>query len=715
MKKLLLTAALAIGAAAQFANAQVNGTAVKPVASTIDKPVYYYIESAFDGTTGAKPSTGPSSQGMLIYAQTNDNALAKYDLKANITNFDQVGLWRLEASGTSFKIVNVNGWYLKTSVNPTLVSSTASSDLNIISQINTSYQQYTIKWGSQNPIVAWNTAARGNYLDRYSPQGLNSRTAWYFIVAPGYESNYQELYAASFKADLAAKITATQAVLTNTSEGTEVGKFSADARNTLSAAINAAQAVYDNPSSTVENYQTATDSLEAAKWAYLATAVKPVISDGTTTRWYLIQGTRPANSYITSGGAGATVTGTALVPNDAQLWKFVANTNGTADGFALVNKATGEYINADLANNTNMITVAAMPTKNLRNIPSDIFTNGVARFWIENTGTSVSFRLHAGNSATMNWDGNAYDNSSWLIIDYITILKPILQTTITNAQTLLNNTIEGTDFGQFTGSSRTTLASAITTAQAVYADGNKTDQEVIDATNALNTAITNYKATCNTNPTSLLSATPGMYRWYWIRSTASHAYAAGKVISLGTRTVGAKYTYEPKVTDPKPNPVQLFRFELTDDKTKVANIVDGLGNVMAADGDIATTPTAGNEFALNLLSDGFSFNIKPTSVNAIHAQEAGSHIVNWAGDAGSASAWVFDFAMETTTKDASDVKQLENTAYRINTTNRVITIEGVTNFEVYSVTGQKQNKERALQSGVYFVKVDNFTQKVIVK
>ena len=32
------------------ANAQVNGTAAKPLVSNAEKPVYYYIESASDGT-----------------------------------------------------------------------------------------------------------------------------------------------------------------------------------------------------------------------------------------------------------------------------------------------------------------------------------------------------------------------------------------------------------------------------------------------------------------------------------------------------------------------------------------------------------------------------------------------------------------------------------------------------------------------------------------
>ena len=717
MKKILLLAALAIGAVAQFVSAQVNGTAAKPLVSTIDKPVYYYIESAYDGTTGAKPATGPSSQGMLLYSQVTDNVIAKYDLYANIADLATTGLWRLEASGANVKIINVNGRYLKTSVNPTQVSSTASTDLNIIGQLGTT-SQYTIKLTNQNPVVAWYSAGNGNYLDRYSSQGVNSRSAWYFIVAPGSETNYNELYTASFKADLATKITATQAVLTNTSEGTNIGQFSAGARTTLSNAISAAQTAYDNPSSTVENYQTSIANLETAKWAYLATGVTPLISDGTTTRWYFLQGTRPANSYMTSTGSKAAILGKTVIPDDTQLWKFVANPRGTANGFSMVNKATGEYLSANTPYNTNIFSIDTVPTNNLKFIVSDIFTNGSARIWIENAaGSTPVFRLHAGNSNVMNWNGNAYDNSSWLILDYNTALRVFLQTAITNAQTLLAATTQGADFGQYSSTNRNTLSSAIATAQAVYNDNNKTTEEIIAATTAMNTAITDYKSTINSNTASLLSSTQGMYRWYWIRSYATNSnatYAFGKVISQGIRAVGDKFTFEPKVTDPKPNPVQLFRFETTIDG-KIANIIDGLGNVMAATGAISTTPTDGNDFTLTPLTDGVAFWIKPTSLDPIHAQEAGSHIVNWNNTAGSASAWVFDYAMETTVADATALKNTETQGYRINTLNHTITVEGVNNFEVYSVTGQKQNRERALQSGIYFVKIGDLVQKVMVK
>ena len=50
MKKILLFVVLLIAGITTQLTAQVNGSAAKPLVSTVDKPVYYYIESAANGT-----------------------------------------------------------------------------------------------------------------------------------------------------------------------------------------------------------------------------------------------------------------------------------------------------------------------------------------------------------------------------------------------------------------------------------------------------------------------------------------------------------------------------------------------------------------------------------------------------------------------------------------------------------------------------------------
>ncbi len=51
----------------------------------------------------------------------------------------------------------------------------------------------------------------------------------------------------------------------------------------------------------------------------------------------------------------------------------------------------------------------------------------------------------------------------------------------------------------------------------------------------------------------------------------------------------------------------------------------------------------------------------------------------------------------------------------ISVKNGVITVDGVENFSVFTVAGQRVNANQTLQAGVYVVKVENLVQKVVVK
>lgn len=405
-----------------FYDPQEGRVPAKPLVSTTEKPVYYLIESASNGLVNLNATTpGKNYLGHLAYAPTgNNNTIIKHDLITTITTAEiniNNALWQMVNEDGIVKLKNKGtGLYLDESRWGRAVVTSPFSAV----ALNSPATQYALKNANQaSPAVAWNSAANGNYLDRWGVFYPNSQVAWFFVVAPGSQANYEEVYPAAVKNELAAKIASLQTFYDNTKEGQEPGTFTDAARNGLAGAISSAQTVHDSPASTVESYQKAMVVLETAKSTYLALVNKPVVSEGATTKWYLIRGTRPANTYMSSTGTGAAVKSLALVPDDAQLWKFVTNTNGTADGLALVNKATGEYLNADAANNTVLSSVAVMPVKNIRNIASDIYTDGIARFWIENTGSPVSIRIHAGNAGVMNWYGNAYDNSSWLILEYI--------------------------------------------------------------------------------------------------------------------------------------------------------------------------------------------------------------------------------------------------------------------------------------------------------
>lgn len=713
MKKLFTYGmlALALVAGTGGVQAQVNGTAAKAIASTPEKPIFYYIESAADGSVNLSGG-GKDYRGNLLYVPNATSGVnIKHDKLETISAIPlttDYAMWQMIIEKDTVKLKNkATGLYMK---DARFGRTTSATRFTAFPLTTTGLLQYSLKTSDQvSPGVAWNSTANGNYIDRWGSTAPNSQVAWYFIVAPGSEANYAELYPAAIKADLAAKIVSTQSMLSTTAVGVQPGMFTESSRTDLLTAIQTAQSVHDNAASGATEYQTAITDLNNAGLAYLATCVKPSVSDATTTKWYFLQGTRPANSYMTSTGSKLPIIGKTVIPDDTQLWKFVANTKGSATGFALVNKATGEYLSANTPFNTAVSSIDTMPSNNLRFIVSDIYTNKTARFWIEHvTGSTPAFRLHAGNTNVMNWNGNAYDNSSWLILDYSNALKTFLSESLAKAGLLLNNVSEGI---VYTAENRTTLSNAQVVAQAVYDNAASTDQQMIDAKATLDAAISSHIATAVVSPEKLLSENQGNYRWYQIKSTATHAYAKDKVISLGTRVVGGKFTFEPAVAgDDK----QLFRVELTEDKLKVKNIINkSAGNFMAPNGAVSDTAFVANDFAITLLTDGRSVNIKPATVNALHAQESGTHMVNWAGDAGSASAWSFEFVMETP-KVVTATTELQSD-YRILVQNGRIVVEGVDSFEVYSVTGQRQSLNTELQQGVYIVKSAAFTAKVMIR
>lgn len=407
----------------------------------------------------------------------------------------------------------------------------------------------------------------------------------------------------------------------------------------------------------------------------------------------------------------ANITGTTINLNaDVALWQIL-NEGGL---LKLKNKATGMYMDAsDKAVTTTTYSFLATaynttPTqyyiKNSNTNPSNAWTLNNLDKWgyftpSENSQIAWYFIVAPGSEANYAAALNAQ-------------IKTDFDAKVLQAQSMLAASVEGTDFGQYSPASRTALSAAIADAVAVQGDNTKTNEELVAATNTLNAAITSYKSTINSSPVSLLAASGSNYRWYWIKSTSSLAYAQNKVISAGTRILGEKFTFEPKAAEM--SEVQLFRFELTEDQTKVLNIINKTGGYMASNGAIATTSTANNNFALNLLADGYSFNIKPTSLNAIHAQESGAHIVNWSGDAGTSSAWVFEYAFETP-RITTALNNSEMSEYKIKVSDRIISVEGESEFEVYSVTGQKLDNQFRLATGVYFVKLNNATVKVIVR
>ena len=383
-------------------------------------------------------------------------------------------------------------------------------------------------------------------------------------------------------------------------------------------------------------------------------ATDPIVSEDPTNPVYFNIESASDSSFVLAGFSGD-FRGNVIISPDAPgklihnkpefaptadhtLWAIVKEFGVPV----LKNKATGYYM-------TGSHTATATGSANLK------------FFWTSLTGTKqFLIRTNDAASYTCSWKNNLCDRYSnqgltpnsmaaWYFIvanpeQLQTILKSSLLSRLTKANTLLNDTKEGTDFGQYTTENRNELKAELENSQAVYDTETSSIDEINVAIQYIDLAIEKFKTNIIKDPQVLVSTNPDNYRWYWIRSYGYDSeWCFNKVISAGSRSVGEKYTYEVKTDPPADN--QLFRFELTEDKTSVLSIIDRLGNQMSATGYIATASTDGNTFSLNPQADGIAFWIKPSTVAPLRANETGS-IDNWLYLAGGASSWVFDFAMD---------------------------------------------------------------------
>ena len=429
------------------------------------------------------------------------------------------------------------------------------------------------------------------------------------------------------------------------------GNHVASAVTTLNAATVAAQAVYSSSTSTFDKIVAAANTLKDAIAAYNSSDyIMPQISsaDATNEKWYFFQGTRPANSYMTTNGLGANITSKTVIPDDTQLWKIVPNMSqyGSKDGYALVNKANGGYVNTDVTNaglNAPTITTDTVPKINVVFNVSNIFTNGVAQFWVENSGTTsasttgFTFRLHAGITNVLNWYGNRTDNSGWLIMDYTVSLKSFLKDAITAANVVVNDTKHlGTAIGQHSVDAKATLVSAVATAQALYDNASASDVDVKAAIKNLNQAVFVCKGT-HGNAVVSTAANP---RWFIIRNVLrtdanlvkNQVITANGVLENG----GLKYESLANSND------QLWRFD--------ANPRGGVSIINAARPTLGIQVFTYNnpqklvaiDYASGYIIDSLGVGVRLTDSlgNSLHGYNG--NLITWNDGAGTATNWVLE-------------------------------------------------------------------------
>ena len=593
-------------------------------------------------------------------------------------------------------------------------------------------------WDATGPATGWTlTENIVNGVKGYAFPGENAGLhqgsgGWSWKVASGWYDLGDNctffFYEATADIDLNIAIDEATVRKNSVVAGTGIGQTPQSAIDNFQTAIETAQATLGSTDATA--IQNAINALASATTTFIDATI-PIVTSSTAENpvWYLIKNTarggKGSTLYTTSFGgqlrattaantvaADGSSTG-AAAPTLNHLFRFERLSDGT---YKIINAAmpSGEILQASSGGYSSAPINYGTPasTKWILYLFGYNETLNINELKFSSAGNNTVWHL-AGGLDLLSYDGGANSASSWYTEMYTGDVTPLFITGLTNklaeANTLYNATSTGNRFLNASESARTAFANAIATAQAIHDDPSATPESYLPAAEALDVAIMAYKPNIIKTPASLLSENSGNYRWYWIKSTAT-GYAKDKVISAGTRAVGAKFTIETQAEEI--NDAQLFRFVLTEDQTAVAHIINKTGTYKASDGKIANETTEGKTFAIKPFNDSYSFNIKPTSVSAIHA--AGDfNIVNYNGAVGSASAWTFVYAVETSA--TTNTQQLNNDRYTIRLENKVIKVDGVEAFEVYTTSGQRVNQNSPLKSGVYIVKFYDVVEKVMVR
>lgn len=676
-------------------------TAQVPQTSTEGNEVWYFIYAS--PRDGAKPNakwlTGAPDAGELT-----------------VTEFTRTDnqRWKVVAMGTGYALINkAHGTYMNT--DQTWTGTVAGSLLYAATAAPTTAVKLvpSLLLVDGFNIVDVNTQVAADNT-------INAATMTFSFYSAGSNINKPISYnginihsSVKFMQEkdfLKDAINTVKTAIANSSEGYNPGQFSSESITGMSEVLEAAQAVYDDPTTTADAYISMSNDLLAVYDQFKLQVILPELSTSTVDNWYFIQGTRPANTYMTSLGAGLKVNDAPVIPNDTQLWKLVGNPSG---GFALQNKVTGEYINTDVESGVEFVTQPAMPVNGLRFITSNFTTNKTFRFWIENeVGSAPALRFHAGGANNgwnlMNWTGDRNDNSSWLFMSYMEALKSNFKLTREEARAFFDTTSDGVEFGQYSSEVRNAYLAAIVAAEAKVLD-DMTEQELIDGVSALKAAAVGFVV--NSDVTKLQSATPlETDKWFRLVNAATHEYAKGKAMSSNGRVLDGKYTFE---NVDATSDAQLFRFEMNAERTAVTAIANKANNMyVGPNGAIVAAPVEGILFSVEML-DNYSFKIVPTGFSPLHAAASGVEILNWNSGAGSASAWRFMYV-----KEESNVVLLEQartiTVVSSDASKGSAVITGTTNSAV-TTNVQKVSVTAVPNTGVFFTGWTNVAGDTISK
>jgi len=190
--------------------------------------------------------------------------------------------------------------------------------------------------------------------------------------------------------------------------GTEPGYLP----ETLAADLNALMEEIENTlneEKSSEERQEQLQQLEAAYASFQSTCsttterIMPTMSGNGVEYWYTLCSILRDSRYMQSNGVGSGLTGGANGDADNAMWKFISRNDGTFD---IVNRKDGSYISPSAANNKQLTTSAASPSKGwslgaAATMGCLIITSGSVQ--VNQTNSGLGYKIYnwgSGNNTT---------------------------------------------------------------------------------------------------------------------------------------------------------------------------------------------------------------------------------------------------------------------------------------------------------------------------
>lgn len=415
--------------------------------------------------------------------------------------------------------------------------------------------------------------------------------------------------------------------------------------------------------------------------------------------WYEMKSERPNNdTYLVDDAGTVKHVSTSDFSNDAQLWRLEQATNG----YKLINKASGNaMLFSGSISTANNVTTADVTTADEFVFSPDYAAKGHLGLYKQGT-TYYAFDYYSNGTCGLFSKTGLGTNQYFTLISQLSApaISPNGATNITEATQQV-----------------TITSSANVADEKIYYTTDGTDPD------ATSTEYTEPFDVIHNTTVKAISIAVG----YAASDIATSEFSFQAISWIGNSfvTIGGSESgtwYKASNTDASFN-----QFDGAD--------IGDFSESILAGGEAQVYPKTAQGVSMGYMIDGGT----PNYITLPKTDEIGNNSKHYAEESVDISelsvgehtiaVWFKAERDETTiwdsnnsnnfvanfTKISTGISNITDNNYAVCINDGVITVKGIDNFEVYSITGQKQNHNSPLQKGAYIVKVKNSSQKVVIR